>query len=35
MVEWGNVKGVVSTAADGVLSVELGLGRLLGTGGRG
>jgi len=35
VVEWGSVKGVVPIAADVVVSVEVGLGRLMGSGGEG
>ncbi len=34
MAEWGSVKGMVSTVVDGVVSVEVGLGRLMGTCGK-
>ena len=35
VVEWRSVQGVVSSSADGVVSVEVGLDRLMGTSGKG
>ena len=35
VMEWGSVKGVVLSSADGVGSVEVGLKSLIGSGGKG